>query len=56
MENKYKALGGLYSGWTPPPFFRGVLPDVSRCLKTEKHDAAVLLVRRKPNESGTQNR
>lgn len=50
MENKYRAVGGLYSGCTPP-FFRGVLPDVSRSLKAVQYDAAVLLVRRKSNNA-----
>lgn len=36
-------IGGLYSG-TTPPFFRGVLPNVSRCLKATVFDAAVLLL------------
>lgn len=31
----------------PPPFFRGVLPGISRSLKAEMHDAAVLLAVRK---------
>lgn len=36
-------VGGLYYN-TSPPFFRGVLPRVSRCIKSDMHPAAVLLL------------
>ena len=38
---KWEAVGGLYTQCTPA-FFRGVLPDVSRCLKANMFDAGVL--------------
>lgn len=36
-------VGGLYSQCTPP-FFRGVLPGISRSLKASIFDACVLLL------------
>lgn len=45
--NERIVVGGLYYQSTPPPFFRGVLPGISRSLKAEMHDAAVLLAVRK---------
>lgn len=44
--NERIVVGGLYCQSTPP-FFRGVLPGISRSLKAEMHDAAVLLAVRK---------
>lgn len=45
--SNHVVVGGLYCQSTPPPFFRGVLPGISRSLKAEMHDAAVLLAVRK---------
>ena len=45
-SERIRAVGGLYCQSTPP-FFRGVLPGLSRSLKAEMHDAAVLLAVRK---------
>lgn len=50
MNTNWKAVGGLYVQ-TTPPFFRGVLPDLSRALKASMPDAGVLLVRRKSNNA-----
>lgn len=33
-------MGGLYTD-TSDGFFRGTLPDISRTIKAEMHDAAV---------------
>lgn len=43
---KQIVIGGLYYNCTPP-FFRGVLPGLSRCIKSDMHPAAVLLAVRK---------
>lgn len=55
MENNWKAVGGLYTNCRDD-FFSGILTNLCRNLKANKHDAAVLLMRRKDSESGKASR
>lgn len=41
--SKQIVVGGLYTQCTPP-FFRGILPGVCRCIKAGVFDASALLL------------
>ena len=44
-EQHEKALGGIYI-WASSKFNRGILYGLSRCLKSDKHDAGIVLQER----------
>ena len=50
-ESEYKVLGGIYTN-DSPEFNRGVMKDLSRTLKANKHDASVVFTNQKVLQVG----
>ena len=50
-ENEYKILGGIYTN-DSPEFNRGVMKDLSRTLKANKHDASIVVANQKVLQVG----